>query len=341
MQQCILDLIHPSRYQTGMQSHHKEHGANADAAYAQKLLTQAENEIAAITQKPKATIHVTEDSLDAACDYVRRILTIPQQRGQFESAKNIHTKSGIDYVWQWSHEHCHHEQSDRQNPGMNFQMAQISRALYYRPPNLPKWLRSFFSTVNPKYASNYNELLAHAASAKCLAQAYKELRKRHDFTVEDRDVLIPAYQQRVEELRSYRDKFQLSAINEFNASELKQYKSDEIVCLNMTAADVQAFLRQNGNNLYLKAMEELRLAIRDLAQALKEMQLEAGERREETQEYHKELALKKQFQKVATPFVSPSANTQINLTTDESPSQTSTIESHDSYLHDSDERDDL
>ncbi|MBQ8806351.1 MAG: hypothetical protein IJZ68_07860 [Bacteroidaceae bacterium] len=340
MQQCILDLIHPSRYQTGMQSYHKEHGANADAAYAQKLLTQVENEIAAITQKPKATIRVTEDSLDVACDYVRRILTIPQQRGQFESAKNIHTKSGIDYVWQWSHEHCHHEQSDKNNAAINFKMAQISRALYYRPPNLPKLLRKFFSPINPKYASNYNELLAHAASAQCLAQAYRELRQRHDFTVEDRDILLASYKQRVEELCDYREKFHLGTINDFNAAQLRLYKPDEIVCLDMTAADVQNFLRQNGNRLYLEAAEILRLATRDLMRVLKEMELETGERRDETQEYQKELSLKHQFRKVAQPLHTAENKPENTPTPNEDVLQPTNQQSIQHTI-DADERDDL
>lgn len=303
MQQCILDLIHPSRYQVGMQSYHKTHGANADIAYAQKLLTQAENEIAAITQNPKATIHVTDDALDAACDYVRRILTIPQQRGQFESAKNLHTKSGIDYIWQWSHEHCHHEQSDRQNPNINFKMAQISRALYYRPPNYPKWFRNLFQPkMDARYATNYNELLAHAASARCLTQAYTELRQRHDFTVEDRDTLLPSYEQRVRELTEYLSHTSALTITEFNNAQLKYYKPDEIVCMEMTCSDVQQFLRQNGSKIYLQAIAELQRATRDLARVVKEMQLETGERREETREYQHELELQYQYKQKATPI---------------------------------------
>ena len=226
MYSAVLTLLHPAKFAVVCKNNNGESfTTDAHVHNLQYLLNEAEKEYEQNTGHVAANI--TLDAKAKNPQYDIPTGTIVMQ---------FHEKfSAVRYIWDWAHEHAHHEQSNQYNSNINFTMAQISREFYPTPPL--NWLRQ----PKPAYIGNYNEIIARTASLSTLTKACWELTTQDDFTITHREQILPELRECQAQALEYQKRFSLSAMTEFNKTQLAHYKPEDALYIDMPAADVCTF----------------------------------------------------------------------------------------------------
>lgn len=274
MYPSILELLHPQRLRELLtDSNGKFLSATEQSEKITQCLQRIETEYEHHTNHPRAIVELDTKTKHSQYNIPARTITI----------KSSESFGGVQYIWEWAHEHGHHEQSNRNNKNINYIMAQISREFY------PNRATNIFGHATPEYGSHYNEILARTASLRVLTHAYYELTTQHDFTVEDRETLLPQYEECWLQAKTYQEVFNIDKIISFNKKQLKRYNPEDAVFIDMSREDVQQFLNKNSHKLYLKAFNDFQKAIKEFSVVIKQMRDEIGPKREQTKAYQEEL----------------------------------------------------
>lgn len=275
MDAMILHLLHPTRFQA-LLTDEKQYPLTLiqQRQKIQEALKRVEQQCQQETGYPAATVTVESKIRNPGYDITGKTIQM-----QYEPSF-----TGVRYVWDWAHEHAHHEQSNPNNKHINYQMAQISREFYPTPP-LNIWRQP-----KPAYISNYNEIIARTASLRTLTTAYQDLTRLHDFTVEDREALLPEYLECYRQAVLYQERYDVQAMLRFNQKQVKHYDPSEALYITLSRNEVQQFLNQNSLKLYQKAFHQFQTAIKGMAVVIQQIRDEIGPQRENTKTKQQELA---------------------------------------------------